>query len=146
MKKLLALLLAMILCLGVLASCNSEKANDSVDLPRKESSLARTTMFDSVIKISSYESLPKTIADDLNVRAIFYDYYIVHPLSINLLTKDKYYDYNGNYIESYYIGNQLTVSENMEISDTYLEAENVLIMYKLTDIFNQSYWTEPLKR
>ena len=57
-----------------------------------------------------------------------------------------YYDYNGNYIESYYIGNQLTVSENMEISDTYLEAENVLITYKLTDIFNQSYWTEPLKR
>ena len=98
MKKLLALLLAMILCLGALASCNSEKANDSVDLPKKESSLARTTMFDSVIKISSYESLPKTIADDLNVRAIFYDYYIVHPFSINLLTKDKYYDYNGNFV------------------------------------------------
>ena len=57
-----------------------------------------------------------------------------------------YYDYDGNYIESYYIGNQLTVSENMEISDTYLEAENVLITYKLTDIFNQSYWTEPITR
>ena len=40
----------------------------------------------------------------------------------------------------------MTVSENMEISDTYLDGGNVLITYKITDIYNQSYWTLPLAK
>ncbi len=95
MKKLLALLLAMLICLGMFASCGVEKSSDSIDLTQQERSLAQTTIFDSVIKICSCDSLPEPVAQDLNVRNIFCDYYIVHPFSLNLLVKDKYYDCNG---------------------------------------------------
>lgn len=57
-----------------------------------------------------------------------------------------YYDYDGNYQESYFIGNQLTYSDDMVISDTALDADRVLITYKFTDIYDQEYWTEPIAR
>lgn len=57
-----------------------------------------------------------------------------------------YYSYDGTYEESYYMGNQMTVTENMEISDTYLDEGSCLIMYRFTDLFDREYWSAPLVR
>ena len=52
-----------------------------------------------------------------------------------------YYDYNGNYSDSYYLGEQMTVDGELVISDTYLDS-NYIGMYKFTDIYGQDYWSE----
>jgi len=54
-----------------------------------------------------------------------------------------YYDYNGNYQDSYYLGEQMEVTENMVISNTYVGGD-YLALYRFTDIFAQSYWSEPV--
>ena len=55
-----------------------------------------------------------------------------------------YYDYNGNYSNSYYLGEPLKVSENMKVSDVVLEGKT-LVTYKFTDIYHQEYWSESLR-
>ncbi len=55
-----------------------------------------------------------------------------------------YYDYNGNYSNSYYLGEPLKVTENMKVSDVVLEGKT-LVTYKFTDIYHQEYWSEPLR-
>ncbi|MDO4197929.1 MAG: clostripain-related cysteine peptidase [Erysipelotrichaceae bacterium] len=55
-----------------------------------------------------------------------------------------YYDYNGNFSNTYYLGEQMIVTDNMEISDVILDGNSV-IMYKFTDIYHQEYWSETLK-
>ena len=52
-----------------------------------------------------------------------------------------YYDYNGNYLDNYCIGEQLTVSGGLTISDVYIDAANANACYRFTDIYNQQYWT-----
>lgn len=54
-----------------------------------------------------------------------------------------YYDYDGNYVESYYLGEQMTISEEMTISDVELDTDSLRTLYKFTDIYNQEYWVEP---
>ena len=56
-----------------------------------------------------------------------------------------YYSYDGTYQDSYYLGEQMTVTENMEISNTDV-GENYIALYKFTDIYNQPYYTEPVKK
>ena len=53
-----------------------------------------------------------------------------------------YYDYNGNYLDNYCIGDQLTVSGELKISDVYIDAAKANACYRFTDIYNQQYWTE----
>ena len=55
-----------------------------------------------------------------------------------------YYSYDGTYQDSYYLGEQMTVTENMEISNTDV-GDNYIALYKFTDIYNQPYYTEPGK-
>lgn len=55
-----------------------------------------------------------------------------------------YYSYNGDYRDSYYLGNQMTVTSDMKISDTVVGDGEVKIMYRFTDIYNQEYWTEAI--
>ena len=38
------------------------------------------------------------------------------------------------------LGEQMTVTDNMEISNTYLDSGS-LILYRFTDIYDQHYWT-----
>ncbi|MCR5684305.1 MAG: peptidase C11 [Lachnospiraceae bacterium] len=52
-----------------------------------------------------------------------------------------YYDYDGNYQDSYRLGRQITVNGEINVSDKYL-GEKFIGMYKLTDIYNGCYWTE----
>ena len=54
-----------------------------------------------------------------------------------------YYTYNGEYEDSYYLGETLVISDpdNIKISNTYLGGD-CLALYRITDIYNGEYWTE----
>lgn len=55
-----------------------------------------------------------------------------------------YYDYDMNYQDSYMIGDQVTVSDNMTISNTDVGSGACHILYRFSDIYNQDYWSEPI--
>ena len=52
-----------------------------------------------------------------------------------------YYSYDQSYQDSYLLGNTLTVTDNMQISNTDVGSGKVKLMYRFTDIYNQEYWT-----
>ena len=52
-----------------------------------------------------------------------------------------YYSYNGEYQYSYFLGEQMTVTENMTISNVDVGEGAVRVTYRFTDIYNQQYWT-----
>ena len=52
-----------------------------------------------------------------------------------------YYTYDGDYEDTYYLGDQLTVSGDLVISNTILGQDGVAL-YRFTDIYQQNYWTE----
>lgn len=55
-----------------------------------------------------------------------------------------YYDYGGNYVDSYVIGSW-TASTNPEIANIDVGDGTVLAMYSFTDIYNQTYWTAAME-
>ena len=55
-----------------------------------------------------------------------------------------YYSYDGEYIDSYMLGEQLVVDGELTISDVYVDEARANFTYMFTDIYNQTYWTEPL--
>lgn len=52
-----------------------------------------------------------------------------------------YYSYDGTYLDSYYLGEEMVVTDNMTVSDVALKNYSVKILYRLLDIYNQEYWT-----
>jgi len=54
-----------------------------------------------------------------------------------------YYSYEGEYLDSYLLGDQMVVEGELEISDVYVDADAANLTYRFTDIYNQEYWTEP---
>ncbi len=52
-----------------------------------------------------------------------------------------YYSYDGEYMDSYYLGEQMVVTEEMVISNVDVGDGGVLATYRFTDIYNQHYWT-----
>ncbi|MBE6876488.1 MAG: peptidase C11 [Ruminococcus sp.] len=52
-----------------------------------------------------------------------------------------YYSYDGDYQDSYYLGDTLTVSDNLTISNTEVGDGTIRIMYRFTDMYNEEYWT-----
>ena len=56
-----------------------------------------------------------------------------------------YYTYDGEYENSYFLGEQMTVSENMEISNVDVGDGTLRITYRFTDLYQQHYWTEPFE-
>lgn len=52
-----------------------------------------------------------------------------------------YYSYDGEYQDSYYLGETLTVTDSMEISNVAVDKDSAKITYKITDIYGQDYWT-----
>ena len=52
-----------------------------------------------------------------------------------------YYSYEGEYQDSYFLGEQMVVAENMEISNVDVGEGKVRVTYRFTDIYNQQYWT-----
>ena len=57
-----------------------------------------------------------------------------------------FYSYDGQYQDSYMIGEQMTVGDSLTVSDVTLPAGSVRLTYRLTDIYNQAYWTESIDR
>lgn len=57
-----------------------------------------------------------------------------------------YYSYDEVYQDTYYLGNTMTVTDNMQISNTDVGDGEVKIMYLVTDIYNQQYWTEAITK
>ncbi len=55
-----------------------------------------------------------------------------------------YYTYDGEYQDSYMLGEQLVVDGELVISDVYVDEERANYTYRFTDIYNQTYWTEPV--
>ena len=54
-----------------------------------------------------------------------------------------YYSYDGTYEDSYYLGETMTVTDDMKISNTYV-GSGYVAMYKFTDIYNNDFWSERL--
>jgi hypothetical protein len=54
-----------------------------------------------------------------------------------------FYSYDGMYQDSYYLGNPLTVSGEITVSDTLLGG-TARVLYRFTDIYQQHYWSEVL--
>ncbi len=52
-----------------------------------------------------------------------------------------YYSYEGEYQDSYFLGEQMVVTEKMEISNVDVGEGKVKVTYRFTDIYNQHYWT-----
>ena len=55
-----------------------------------------------------------------------------------------YYSYEGEYLDSYMLGEQLVVDGELQISDVYIEEEFANLTYLFTDIYHQKYWTLPV--
>ena len=58
-----------------------------------------------------------------------------------------YYGYDKKYNDSYLLGDSLTINKDMsdlQISNTYVGDNDMLITYCFTDIYGQKYWTDTL--
>ncbi len=53
----------------------------------------------------------------------------------------SYYDYDRNYQDDYYLGDPLTVSGALELSNMRMDNTGFIASYRLTDIYNNQYWT-----
>ena len=55
-----------------------------------------------------------------------------------------FYSYEGEFQDSYYLGEPMQVTDSMTISDTYVGEGHTLILYRFTDIYQQHYWTQAI--
>ncbi|MBP8594610.1 MAG: peptidase C11 [Ruminococcus sp.] len=55
-----------------------------------------------------------------------------------------YYTYDGEYQDSYILGDEITLGDKVTISNTDVGDGEVRLMYCFTDIYNQEYWTEAI--
>ena len=56
-----------------------------------------------------------------------------------------YYDYSGNYQDSYCLGEPLTVDGELTVADGYVTSGSLVMSYCFTDLFDQNYWTESVE-
>ncbi len=52
-----------------------------------------------------------------------------------------YYDYNRNFQDSFYLGDKLTVSGPLELSNMKMDNTSFITAYRITDIYHNHYWT-----
>ena len=55
-----------------------------------------------------------------------------------------YYSYEGEYQNSYYLGDPWEFRSDAEISNVTIDADAALATYRFTDIYCQEYWTAPI--
>ena len=55
-----------------------------------------------------------------------------------------YYSYDGTYLDSYLLGETMTVNGALTVHDSYLGDGGLLVMYRFTDLYNQHFWTEAI--
>lgn len=56
-----------------------------------------------------------------------------------------YYSYDGTFLDNYYLGEPMTIEDEIIISNTDIGSGSVQATYRLTDIYNRSYWTPPVE-
>lgn len=52
-----------------------------------------------------------------------------------------YFDYDGNYQDTYRLGKEMTLGAEVEISNTPVDAKKCRVTYCFTDLYQQPYWT-----
>ena len=57
-----------------------------------------------------------------------------------------FYSYDGEYQDTYYLGEPLTVTDDIRISNTVVGDGNVLITYRFTDIYDHQFWTPTVRK
>ncbi|MCR5507067.1 MAG: peptidase C11 [Lachnospiraceae bacterium] len=57
-----------------------------------------------------------------------------------------YYTYEGEYKDSYYLGEKMILTGHDEIANTDVGEGDVKVMFRMTDIYQQNYWTPELPR
>ncbi|MBR1739775.1 MAG: peptidase C11 [Ruminococcus sp.] len=55
-----------------------------------------------------------------------------------------YYTYDGEYSDSYLLGDTLTVNGELKITNTDVGDGNVRLMYRFTDIYDMQYWSQAI--
>ncbi len=56
-----------------------------------------------------------------------------------------YYTYDGKYMDSYMLGDRITLGDTVTIGNADIGDGDVKVTYRFTDIYMQNYWTETLK-
>ncbi len=65
------------------------------------------------------------------------------PIGAKLQFLCDFYTYGGEYQETQYLGDPITITaDTLEVTDVYIDASRARLTYRLTDIYNQEYWTE----
>ncbi len=57
-----------------------------------------------------------------------------------------YYTYSGQYSDTYKLGDEVTYSDNIEISNTDVGEGKVKLTYCFTDIYNNRYWSQTIEK
>ena len=53
-----------------------------------------------------------------------------------------YYTYKGEYLDTFMVGDRLTVAGEVKIEKLTVEEKSANMMYRFTDIYQQQYWSE----
>ncbi len=53
-----------------------------------------------------------------------------------------YYTYDGEYDDTYYLGEPMTVTGDLVLSDGTFGSDRLLVTYRFTDLYGQTYWSE----
>ncbi len=92
--------------------------------------------------------------DVIEVVGVTYDYDDVDVIAKNLSGLNEgdvvkflcdYYTYDGSFVDSYVLGDALTITSELYLGDVYVSGYNYLAAYQFTDIYQQNYWTTPMK-
>ena len=57
-----------------------------------------------------------------------------------------YYSYDGEYQDSFCLGEKMTISGALEIWDLPAGGEGSMLTYRATDIYGNAFWTQPVKK
>ena len=57
-----------------------------------------------------------------------------------------YYSYDGQFQDNYYLGEPMTVKEDMVISNVDVSGGKLRATYRITDIYNVHYWMPPMEQ
>lgn len=52
-----------------------------------------------------------------------------------------FYSYDEDYLDSYYLGEQMIADSELTVSNVLIGSNRCLVTYRLTDLYNNTYWT-----
>ena len=108
-----------------------------------------------VLYNDTYANLIVRIDDaGIEVIGVTYDYNgetdVVAKNLIQLDPEDRlsfvcdFYDYDGNFVDNYKLGDELQIKDKLYLGDVDISSYKTLATYELKDLYQQSYWTTPM--